>query len=70
MNDFELEFIKSSFQGFRKEGNYFFDYIDGSDEKINLFVEHFNTSCFQRLYALFSLKTTINIKSKDHTGNI
>ena len=41
-DDFELEFIKSSFQGFRKEGNYFFGYIDSSDEKINLFV---NTSC-------------------------
>ena len=24
--------MKSSFQGFRKEGNYFFSYIDGSDE--------------------------------------
>ena len=40
-DDFELEFIKSSFQSFRKEGNDFFGYIDGSDEKINLFVGHF-----------------------------
>ena len=40
-DDFELEFIKSNLQDFRKEGNHFFGYIDGRDEKINLFVEHF-----------------------------
>ena len=34
-DDFELEFIKSSFQGFTKEGNYFFGYIEGS---ISLFI--------------------------------
>ena len=28
-DDFQLKFIKSSFQGLRKEGNYFFGYIDG-----------------------------------------
>ena len=39
-DDSELKFIHNNLQVFRKEGNCCFGHIDGSDEKIDIFVEH------------------------------